>query len=170
MLKKALRYCPACRAEALDFENDKKYSCRECGWVFYQNNAAAVAGILIYDKQLVSLVRAREPKAGLLDLPGGFVDILEGAEDALIRETKEEIGIEVHELNYLCSFPNKYHYMGNEYSTCDMFYVVELQNKNFTLEVEEVSGIELLPLDNLDLNRFAFDSIKKGLEYYLKLR
>ena len=40
-------------------------------------------------------VRGIEPEKGKLDLPGGFVEVGEHPRDALAREAKEELGVEV---------------------------------------------------------------------------
>lgn len=49
--------------------------------------AAAVAGLIFNEKgQLLLTIRAKDPGKGLLDLPGGFVDMGENADQALRRE------------------------------------------------------------------------------------
>ena len=56
--------------------------------------------------------RAKEPAKGTLDLPGGFVDMGETVEQGMIREIKEETGLDVEEIQYLFSSPNVYMYSG----------------------------------------------------------
>ena len=40
-------------------------------------------------------VRGIEPEKGKMDLPGGFVEVGEHPRDALAREAREELGVEV---------------------------------------------------------------------------
>ena len=40
-------------------------------------------------------MRAREPEKGRLDLPGGFLEVGEHPVDGLVREAKEELGVEI---------------------------------------------------------------------------
>lgn len=56
--------------------------------------AVAVDGILVRDGRLVAVIRANEPFQGLPALPGGFVDLGETAVEAVVREVREETGLE----------------------------------------------------------------------------
>lgn len=54
----------------------------------------AVDGILFQDGKVVAIVRRNEPFRGRPALPGGFVELGEGTEAALVREVLEETGLE----------------------------------------------------------------------------
>ena len=59
-------------------------------------NLIVVAGALIHDAALLVAQRARPPElAGLWELPGGKVTSGETDAEALARELREELGIEV---------------------------------------------------------------------------
>ena len=47
------------------------------------------------DGKALLTVRAREPEKGRLDLPGGFLEVGEHPVDGLVREVREELGVEV---------------------------------------------------------------------------
>ena len=103
-------YCPLCSARPSG-RREKRLYCPDCGLVFYLNVAAAVAG-LIFDSQgrLLVTVRGQKPKEGMLDMPGGFIDPGESAEQALRQEIREELGLEIESMEYFGSAPNKYLY------------------------------------------------------------
>lgn len=54
-----------------------------------------VGAVVIHEKQIVLIKRANEPSKGKWTIPGGLVELAESPEIAVIRETKEEIGLEV---------------------------------------------------------------------------
>jgi len=54
----------------------------------------AVDGILLVDGKLLAVVRGRDPFRGLPALPGGFVELGEPTEAAIVRELKEETGVD----------------------------------------------------------------------------
>ncbi|MEM3743987.1 MAG: NUDIX hydrolase, partial [Candidatus Methanomethyliaceae archaeon] len=54
-----------------------------------------VGVILIRDRQILLVKRGHEPNKGLWSIPGGLIKLGETAEEAAIREVKEETGLEV---------------------------------------------------------------------------
>jgi ADP-ribose pyrophosphatase YjhB (NUDIX family) len=66
-----------------------------CGFIFW-NNPKPVVSIIIHNKNKILLLqRANEPFKDFWVLPGGFIGYSETAQDAIIREVKEETGLEV---------------------------------------------------------------------------
>jgi 8-oxo-dGTP diphosphatase len=53
-----------------------------------------VDGLLLLDGKLVCVRRGRDPFAGRLALPGGFVELGETVQEAVVREVREETGLE----------------------------------------------------------------------------
>src|SRR4030043_1763811 len=160
---KTFNYCPACGSGNISFDDMKKISCRDCSFTYYHNVAAAVAAILEYDKKIVLIERAKDPGKGKLDLPGGFVDPKESAEEAIKREIKEELTIELREPKYLGSYPNIYKYEGVIYHTCDLFFYCKIDALPTDLDRTEIEGLILINPLEIPYDRIAFESVKKGL-------
>jgi mutator protein MutT len=164
------KYCPKCGAAALRTAGQKMLRCEACGFELYLNVAAAVAGVIVEEQgRMVVLVRGKEPGKGQWDLPGGFVDPGETAEEALRREVREEIGLEVTALRYLGSWPNVYEYMDVRYRTLDLGFVCDVTEASQAKPMEaEIAEVLFLHRDQIDLERFAFRSVGAIAGKYLE--
>lgn len=163
-------YCPNCSTATTGSDNFP-FRCQHCGFTYYHNTASAVAAIIVCDDEILLTQRAKEPGKGKWDLPGGFVDHNEKLEDALTRELKEELGIDVaeNEMSYFCSEPNVYEYKGVTYQTCDAVFVVRVKEKMMlSKEKQEIMGFEWCKRENINLEDFAFDSLRKAVAMYLR--
>lgn len=179
-MKNDFKLCPICGSKKIKNHNNRKWLCSDCGFDLY-NNVAAAVGVILKDKNnnILLEVRAKEPRKGYLAFPGGFVDPDERAEDAVVRECREEIGAEVTNIKFLCSFPNTYEYKDIVYKTCDMFFTADICGAYETMEEmtaslkrqeSEVEGFKICRVEtekDVDELPLAFDSAVKTLKYYL---
>jgi len=70
--------------------------------VVYENPAAAAAGVVLNERREVLLVRrAIEPFKGSWALPAGYQEIDENPRETVVREVREEAGVEVRVLGLL---------------------------------------------------------------------
>lgn len=166
-LPPVMRYCMKCGAAALRFIGPKVVHCEVCGFDLYLNTAAAVAALITDDqKRLLVVVRAQDPCQGMWDLPGGFADPGESAEQCVRREVKEELGLEVTAARYLCSYPNWYEYGGMRYATMDLGFVCEVEDVAAARAQDEVAEVLFVPLEEIDVVRFGFASVGRIAERY----
>jgi NADH pyrophosphatase NudC (nudix superfamily) len=84
-----INFCPSCASANIEAPSANSMKCNDCGYVLYHNTAAATAAILLYQGKIIFVRRGHDPGKGMLDLPGGFVDYNESAEDGMLRELHE---------------------------------------------------------------------------------
>jgi len=163
------KQCPRCGAPGPGEASLNPFRCGACGLILYFNPASAVAafvrrpdGCVLYTR------RAREPGKGRLGMPGGFVDIGETAEEALRREVKEEVGLDLGPLEYLSSHPNRYAYAGVTYNTLDLFYVAEALDPARATALDAVDSVAWLDPSSIDPRDVAFESMRLALGDYVK--
>lgn len=156
------RHCPGCGSAATVGTNP--FRCSACRFTYYFNPTVS-AGAFLTDAigRYLVIRRAKEPAKGLLGIPGGFIDIGEKAEDALCREAREEVGLEIADVRFLGSFPNQYFYKGVTYPVCDLLFTGTAVNPESARELDGVAGIEWRTLESLREDEFAFDSMKAAL-------
>ena len=159
------RYCPRCGSHDFMPDTVRSHRCGHCGFQYFFNMAAAVAA-LIYDSQgrLLMTYRANEPGKGKLDLPGGFVDPGETAEEALKREIREELSIDVTPGRFIGSFPNRYLYGGFLYQTLDLVFACEGADLDAIRRADDVSGYIFAFRDQIPMEDIGLDSIRRIIE------
>ncbi|NOZ29383.1 MAG: GNAT family N-acetyltransferase [Chloroflexi bacterium] len=90
-------FCPQCgtRLERREVGDRVRPVCPACGFIYYMNPVVAAGTLVEQDGRIVLVRRGVEPGKGLWGLPAGYVEADESAEEAAIRETREESGLEV---------------------------------------------------------------------------
>ena len=63
-----------------------------------------VGGVLVHEGRVLLIRRGKQPLYGRWVVPGGTVELGEPLEDALVREMREETGLEVEPLELITVF------------------------------------------------------------------
>ncbi|MDH4210146.1 MAG: aspartate 1-decarboxylase [candidate division WOR-3 bacterium] len=90
------KFCPLCGSILLAKKIDglDRPVCLTCGWIYYANPLpSAVAFVLREGKEVLLIKRGVQPGKGKWALPSGFVEADELPQQTVIRELKEETGI-----------------------------------------------------------------------------
>ena len=90
-----VRFCPRC-GNAATVAFPRSITCATCGYgAFYNPKPVACTIPATAGDEVILLRRGFEPSRGRWSMPGGFVDLGESVEDAAIRETKEELNLDI---------------------------------------------------------------------------
>ena len=93
------RFCPRCAGglvwKVVRPGEPPRLSCPACGFILYLDPKVVVVALIPIAGELVLVRQVQGPRAGLWVLPGGFVDLGEPPERAVIREVAEETGLTV---------------------------------------------------------------------------
>jgi len=164
------QFCPICGSVGFVENNVKSKKCMWCGFVYYMNPSAATAAFILNSKgELLVCRRAKEPAQGTLDLPGGFIDPDETAEEGMKREIMEETGAKAIEIHYLFSLPNQYEYKGLTVPTTDLFFRVKLADEHLIKAADDVSECFFIPKNKINPDDFGLQSVKKAIEMFLQM-
>lgn len=162
-------YCPVCGSKHYEEQDEKSKKCENCGFEYYINPSAATAAFILNDdNELLVLTRKKEPAKGTLDLPGGFADIGETAEEAVAREVKEETNLDVTESRYLFSFPNVYIYSGLNIPTQDLFFRCSVKSFDNIDAEDDAATYQWIPLKDIHTEQFGMRSIRRALSEFLR--
>ncbi len=161
------RFCPVCGSSHFEANDVKSKKCSVCGFKYYLNPSSACVALIVNDRNELLVVRRKnEPGKGMLDLPGGFIDMDETGEEGTAREVKEETGLDATEVTYLFSYPNTYLYSDFLVHTLDMFFKVKVNDLSHIEAMDDAAAYYWIPLDKIDTDLFAFDSIRQGLRKF----
>ncbi|HNY17664.1 MAG TPA: NUDIX domain-containing protein [Treponemataceae bacterium] len=168
----SLKFCPQCGSIGYQYRERKYWYCPVCLFTYFHNVATSSSVIIELNGSILMLVRNRDPARGMLSLPGGFVDPDERAEDAAIRECREETGLEASSLSFVGTWPNEYAYKNVLYKTCDLFFAARVPGTLDTLRLDknEASSFQLVKPQEIDTAPIAFESSRRAIAAWLEQR
>ncbi len=167
-----LKFCPQCGSVGYQYRDRKFWYCPVCLFTYFHNVATSASIIAEVNGSILMLVRSKNPGKGLLALPGGFVDAGERAEDAALRECKEETGLSAVGLSFVGSWPNEYTYKNVIYKTCDIYFSASIPQSLETLKLaeNEVAGFRLVSPSEVATAPIAFESARTAILAHLDSR
>jgi len=159
------KFCPKCGSSHFVENNFKSKRCEACGFVYYFNPSSSTIAIIINSNdELLVATRAHDPAKGTFDLPGGFVDMNETGEEAVIREVKEETGLHVSQAKYMFSIPNTYIYSGFEVHTLDLVYLCKVDDMQNIKAEDDVASLQFIKISELNPDLFGLRSVKEVIQ------
>lgn len=91
------QFCPHCRTPLIlaAVQGRDREQCPTCGYTAYHNPAPVALALIEHAGELVLIKRNLEPLRGYWAPPGGYVEVGESVEEAVVREAREETGLEI---------------------------------------------------------------------------
>lgn len=160
--KEVFRFCMLCQGE---FKNnsDIEKECTNCGYVYFIAAKPSAGGIIINSKNQILLIkRNRNPFKGSLDIPAGFVDYNETSEEALVREMKEEVNLDVTNFKFWKSVVGDYDFKGviKQYITSIFIVKVDDIQSNMVLGGSDAVDARFYDLAEINLSEVSFKSTR----------
>ncbi|MBO7742641.1 NUDIX hydrolase [Paenibacillus sp. MWE-103] len=91
-------YCMSCGAPLAprDVDGTMRHACTAegCSFVHWGNYSIGVGALVLREGKVLLVRRAQEPGKGYWTNPGGYIEQLEMIHDTIVREVKEETGVE----------------------------------------------------------------------------
>lgn len=138
----AVRHCPRCGAPT----GSAPAVCAACGYAVFVNPRPTGTAIILRGEHFLAIRRARPPREGWWDLPGGFCDGFEHPADAAVREAREELGVEVELGAFAGMHIGTYEFQGEKLPVLDCFWVASIRSGEIVLDPAEASEYSWLPL------------------------
>ena len=151
------KYCIECgaRLEPFDENGVLRQRCEKCGWIYYLNPYPAAATLTVCAGEILLERRGIEPRIGMWGLPSGFEEYDEPPQDAAVRETLEETGLDV-ELTGLFGV----NYVSETDKRCILVIYTAVPRDPSTVAENLVAGD-----DAVDARFFAFDALPPDIAF-----
>ena len=94
------RFCSVCGTELIDHEHEEARSCPKCNALFFPKISPAVIVMIKRADGHILLAHNCRFRHKVYSLIAGFVEAGESAEDAVRREVREEVGLEIKNIQY----------------------------------------------------------------------
>lgn len=133
--------------------------CGTCGFIHYVNPKIVTGSIVRYGGRILLCRRAIEPRRGFWTLPAGFMEVGESAEQAAVREAREEANadIVIDRLLAVYSIPR--------IAQVQIMYLAHLPAPSFSAGPESLE-VMLAGWQDIPWQELAFPSVRWALEQY----
>lgn len=137
------KYCSHCGCETHVHENEYAMVCPKCSYHQYPRVQPCVITIITRGQDEILLAKNAKTRSNMYGLIAGFVEVGETLEEAVQRETLEEVGIQVKNVEYLASQPWPFP------SNLMLAFKAEYQSGDIKLQEEEISDAKFFKFDQL---------------------
>ena len=151
-------FCPQCKTE-MDKSGEYPH-CPNCNITIYKNSKPTAGILLVKDGKVLLSKRAIDPFKGSYDIIGGFLNNGEHPEAGVVREAKEETGLDVKPNEILGIYVDTYG-QGGDY-TLNIHYIGEVTGGEIKA-MDDVSSLHWVDINELPLNE-GFKNTKEALK------
>ena len=145
-------------------DGNLRFFCTFCNTIHYENPKPTSTLICPKNNEILLVKRAFEPGKGLWGLPGGFVELNEGPEQAAKRELFEETGLKGNVIR-LIGF--SYHF-GTIFGDILLLGLeMKLDKCDLLIPGDDAEDAKFFPINKLP--EIAFESHNVLIKKYLKL-
>ena len=101
------QFCGRCGTQTFSRTNERAKECPNCGLISYPRISPAII-VLVQRGERLLLARSLRHPSNMYSVLAGFVEPGETLEEAVVREIREEVGLEIINLRYFGSQPWPY--------------------------------------------------------------
>ena len=158
-----MNFCPHCGARVtlqVPHGDDRlRHMCAACGRIHYENPKVVVGCIPEWEDKILLCRRDIEPRKGKWTLPAGYLENGETVTQGACRETLEEAGAVVTELQPYLLFDILY------VNQIYLMFRARMQNPDFKITAESAEVV-LMRREEIPWDAIAFMAIESTLRHY----
>lgn len=137
------RYCGQCGNQTRQVEWEMAAHCDRCGHRAYPRVSPCIIVAIYRGRELLLAMGTRHKSTGMYSTLAGFVESGESLEQALHREVKEEVGVNVHNVEYFGSQPWPFPH------SLMVGYIAEYHSGDICIDDDEICDANWYSIDEL---------------------
>ncbi|WP_130803073.1 NAD(+) diphosphatase [Acinetobacter ihumii] len=137
------KFCSHCGHETHVHATEYAMVCPACGYHQYPRVQPCIITIITKGQDEVLLAKNANNKSNMYGLIAGFVEVGETLEEAVQRETLEEVGLKLKNIRYMSSQPWPFP------SNLMIAFQAEYESGEIQLQEEEISDAQFFKFDQL---------------------
>lgn len=137
------QFCSHCGAKTEIHPTEFAMICPACRYHQYPRVQPCVITVITRGENEILLAKNAKNKSNMYGLIAGFVEVGETLEDAVRRETEEEVGLKLKNIQYLASQPWPFP------SNLMIAFKAEYADGEIQLQEEEISDAQFFKFDSL---------------------
>ena len=143
------KFCSHCGTETEAHASEYAMICPACGYHQYPRVQPCVITVITRGDDEILLAKNAKNKSNMYGLIAGFVEVGETLEEAVERETMEEIGLKLKNIQYLASQPWPFP------SNLMIAFKAEYASGDIVLQQDEISDAQFFKFEALPEIPFA---------------
>lgn len=154
------QFCGRCGAQLRTKTTERAKECPQCGLLHFPRLAPAIIVLVEHGRKLL-LARSRHFLPGMYSVLAGFVEPGESLEEAVVREIKEEVGIDVKDIRYFGSQPWPFPH------SLMIGFTATYTGGEISLEDSEIEDAGWFTVDNLPTIPGKISIARKLIDWFL---
>jgi NAD+ diphosphatase len=155
------RFCGRCGVQLKMKTTERAKECPQCGLLHFPRLAPAII-VLVERGDKLLLARSRHFMPGMYSVLAGFVEPGESLEEAVVREVKEEVGIEIKDIKYFGSQPWPFPH------SLMMGFTATYAGGEISLNDDEIEDAGWFTIDNLPRTPGKISIARKLIDWFIE--
>ena len=155
------RFCGQCGTPTVTKDDEMAKICPECGFISFTRLSPAVITAIIKDGKLLMALHTRTP-GNMYGLIAGFVEPGETLTETVQRETMEEVGLKVKNIEYFASQPWPYP------NSLMIAFTAEYESGDIQVDGKEIIDAQWFSADELPRIPSKMSIAGELIEWYLE--
>jgi NAD+ diphosphatase len=153
-------FCGRCGASLRTKTTERAKECPICGQLHFPRLAPAIIVLVARGRELL-LARSRHFLQGMYSVLAGFVEPGESLEEAVVREVKEEVGMDVKDITYFGSQPWPFPH------SLMIGFTATYAGGEITLDDSEIEDARWFTIDNLPSIPGKISIARKLIDWFI---